>query len=286
MLITWQEYKKDKSIPHARIQVEIPRRVDELHQTPNMYWQDVSSVPQVKMDQTLPLRVSVIPSDERIFDMKPKLFLFRYVNRPWKKDFKFRKSWKHLVHPTDTTIFRNHRYWWWSHSNPYGILDRVTEFDLNINTNTITWKKEFYWWSDASPDWTVIKFRPLAWFTNSQDISNNWITFPQPMFQDVPWLFDAWVWIEPMFVQSWAWNPMFQYRYSWRWRPYKWSKVFHFWVMLMVQNPDYDWTTQTPEYVSASNMSEFTLTYKNAILIDGTNWIFWKYAIDWRVLPK
>jgi len=275
----------------ARIDLNIPCRPSmwDIFQVPNIYQQDLSTVTRVALDQKIELRVSVLPSDKSIFDKNPVLFLFRETNRPNNIWDRFRYNGKKLVHPTHYewgwTIQSNHRYRWGNHSNPYWILDRITEIPLNINTHSISWAYEFYGGSGSNPDGTIFLFRPLAWYSYSDNISGNWVRFPQPLFQPDNGFFDQYVWIESGAVQDSAWSSSFPFFYTWRWRKRKNPKRARFGIMLMIDNPDYQWPsdTQNARKIVASNMVMFELTFKTAILIDPVLSIVNKYAVDWRI---
>ncbi len=275
----------------ARIELTVPRRWQmwDLHQTPNFYQDDLTIIPRNLIDQKLELRVSVLPSDKSIFEKNPVLFLFRETNR-WKNNWSaFRWNGKKMVHPTHevwwTTIQSNHRYRWWNHSNPYGNIDRETEIPLNINTHSVTWDYEFYGWSVSNPDGTIFPFRPLAWYSYSADIQAAGIRFPQPLHQPTTWFFDQYVGIEIWIVQDWVWQPMYPFYPSNKGRKYKNTKRNRFGIMLMIDNPDYQWSsdTQNARKIVASNMVMFEVTFKTANLIDPIASIVNKYAIDWRV---
>lgn len=272
----------------ARIELNIPRswRMGNFHQTPNFYQDDLSTITRVPISQNFDLRVSLLPWDKSIFSKNPVLFLFRETNRWTKNKSAFRYNWKKLVHPTHekwgATIQPNHRYRWGSSSNPYPNIDRITEVDLNINTHSVTWAYEFYGGSDWNPDGTIFPFNPLAWYSYSKDIEGNGIRFPQPLFQPINWFFDKYVWIETWIVQNSAWQPSYQFYNTGKWRKYKNTKRTRFGIMLMIDNPDYQWAsdTQNARKIVASNMVMFEVTFKTAILIDPILSIVNKYATD------
>lgn len=275
----------------ARIELTVPRRWQmwDLNQTPNFYQDDLTIIPRNLIDQKLELRVSVLPSDKSIFEKNPVLFLFRETNRGinWTRDFRY--NGKKFVHPTHyewwSTIQANHRYWWGGPSNPYPIMDRITEVPLNINTHSVTWAYEFYGGWDSNPDGTIFPFRPLAWYSYSADIQAAGIRFPQPLHQPVTWFFDQYIGIEDWAVQDSAWSWTYQFYNTWKWRKYKNPKKSRFWIMLMIDNPDYEWPwdTQNARKIVASNMVVFEVTFKVATLIDPVTSIVNKYATDWKI---
>lgn len=285
--VSWQQIKK--WLPTAYIELNIPSRWYGNIFSPNYtYWESYDNAIHVWLDTTMELRVSVIPSNPEIFKLNPTLFLFRYTNRKNRSD-KFRVNGKKFVHPThrvwSSTIQKQHRYWWWDYSNPYAILDRVTEVPLNINYHSITGKPEFYWGSDISIDWTIFPFNPLAWYSYSKDISAAWITFPLPLNQEVTWKFDSHIWLTTWYVQSNAGTPSIPFFPTGKWRRMRNSLKNEYWIALMVDNPDYQWLsdTQNSRKIMISNMVKFEQTFKISTMHDNISWFNWKYAVDWRI---
>lgn len=280
---------KSKHVPQVHIELSIPRRIEDFSVSSNTYQQDLSTFPQAPMNQKMDLRVSVLPWDKRIFDMSPMLYLYRYTSRSKRDDLDFREWGKKRVHPADSRNPHNgHRYWGGSHSNPYLLLDRITEEPLNTNTHA-NGQKEFYWGSSANPDGTIFQFNPLAWFSMCKDIEANGVTFPQPLNQgNSGWTFNAWVGIENWVVQI-PWGTTFEFAYTGRNKKRSRGrnpKRQFFGIQLMVANPDYTTGSQTPKYLTASNEVQFVLDYKIATLIDPVDSIIRKYAIDWRIRPN
>jgi hypothetical protein len=193
------------------------------------------------------------------------------------------------VHPTHyewwSTIQRGHRYWWGSSSNPYSIIDRITEVPLNINTHSVTWAYEFYGGWEQNPDGTIFPFSPLAWYSYSADIRDEEIRFPQPLHQSVTWFFDEDIGIEGWRIQDSAWSSTYSFYNTWKGKKQKNTKKSRFWIMLMVDNPDYKWLgdTQNARKIVASNMVVFELTFKIAVLTDPVASIVNKYATDWKI---
>lgn len=287
MLVTWNEYKKETYyIPQSHIILDIPRRTGDFWVSNSTYQQDLSSISQSRLDQVFDLKLSILPWDKRIFDMSPTYFLYRYTSRWNRKNNAFRTSGKKLVHPSDTSLnLIGHRYRSGKHNNPYGLLPRITEVPATISTHAISWEFEWYGGSSANPDGTLFPFTPLAWMCNSQDISNQWISFPQTLSQwNSSWAFDPMVGIEHWIVQSWAWNWQYGFRPTNNSRRNgKRAKRYYYAIQLMVKNPDFVWGSQVPEYLASSNMVHFVVDYKIVTLIDPVDSIVRKYAIDWRI---
>lgn len=227
------------------------------------------------MSQEFDLRAFIFPTTQELFQYNPQFFLFRTTNRNNHADSTaFVADGHQLVHPTNYVVGGNlagHRYYCGNHNN--ADLDRISEFPINQSG-------DFYGGRADDPNGTVIKFKPLAWFSQPKVIEDNAVRFPQPFNNDIATGIRPLAGIDLHRVSDGANSYYFKFGAD-KLKYGKAKQTYLFGIGLMIENPEYDGSAKVAKHILISNIEMFTVGYKKHTFKD-TDSVLKKFAVDWN----
>jgi len=225
------------------------------------------------MSQEFDIRAFIFPNTYRLFDNDLQFFIFRTTNRNNHADgTAFVADWHQWVHPTNWVVGSNligHRHYCGSHNN--ADLDRVSEFAVN---------PDFYGGRADDPNGSVIKFQPLAWYSQPKVIQDNGVMFPQPFNNDLATGVKPFAGID--FHRISDGSSTYYFKYGPDKLKYGQAKqTFLYGIGLVMANPEYDGGSQIAKYIVISPICPFTVGFKKHNFKD-TDGVLKPFATDWN----